>query len=75
MVNKLELGDLGIMTGYVYAELLVQMFGLVQDRQLPQAAALFYDCVPLNRWEFQPGIGVSLRKQLLKRLGVFPPTG
>jgi len=32
---------------------------------------LFYDFVPLNRWEFQPAIGVSLRKQLLKRLGVF----
>jgi 4-hydroxy-tetrahydrodipicolinate synthase len=70
-LEELELGAVGIMTGFVYAELLVQLFELVQNQQWKQAASLFYDFVPLNRWEFQPAIGVSLRKQLLKRLGVF----
>lgn len=70
-LEELELGAVGIMTGFVYAELLVQLFNLVRKRQLEEAANLFYDFVPLNRWEFQPGIGVSLRKQLLKRLEVF----
>jgi len=70
-LEELELGAVGIMTGFVYAELLVQLFELVQNHQLKQAAEHFYDFLPLNRWEFQPGIGVSLRKQVLKQLGVF----
>ncbi len=70
-LEELELGAVGLMTGFVYAELLVDLFERVQNRQWKQAADLFYDFLPLNRWEFQPGIGVSLRKQVLKRLGVF----
>jgi 4-hydroxy-tetrahydrodipicolinate synthase len=70
-LEELELGATGIMTGFVYAELLVQLFALARNQQWEQAAKLFYDVVPLNRWEFQPGIGVSIRKQVLKRLGVF----
>lgn len=69
--EELELGAVGVMTGFVYAELLVRLYDLCQGQQWQQAAALFYDFLPLNRWEFQPGIGVSLRKQVLKRLGVF----
>lgn len=70
-LEELELGAVGIMTGFVYAELLVQLYELAQNNQWKQAADLFYDFLPLNRWEFQPGIGVSLRKQVLKHLGVF----
>jgi 4-hydroxy-tetrahydrodipicolinate synthase len=69
--EELELGAVGVMTGFVYAELLVRLFDLCQDGQWGEAAALFYDFLPLNRWEFQPGIGVSLRKLVLQRLGVF----
>jgi len=69
--EELELGAVGVMTGFVYAELLVQLFERVQNHQWKRAAELFYDFLPLNRWEFQPGIGVSLRKQVLKQLGVF----
>lgn len=70
-LEELELGAVGVMTGFVYAELLVRLFDLCQDQQWKQAADLFYDFLPLNRWEFQPGIGVSLRKQVLRRLGIF----
>jgi 4-hydroxy-tetrahydrodipicolinate synthase len=70
-LEELELGAVGVMTGFVYAELLVQLFERVQNNQWKRAAELFYDFLPLNRWEFQPGIGVSLRKQVLKQLGVF----
>ena len=70
-LEELELGAVGVMTGFVYAELLVQLFERVQNEQWQKAAELFFDFLPLNRWEFQPGIGVSLRKQILKRLGVF----
>ena len=61
----------GIMTGFVYAELLVRLYDLCAAGQLDQAATLFCDFLPLNRWEFQPGICVSLRKKVLKKLGVF----
>ena len=70
-LEELELGAVGVMTGFIYAELLVQLFEMAQNQQWKSAADLFYDFLPLNRWEFQPGIGVSLRKQVLKRLGVF----
>jgi 4-hydroxy-tetrahydrodipicolinate synthase len=69
--EELERGAAGIMTGFVYAELLVELFELCRAERWDQAAGLFYDIVPLIRWEFQPGIGVSLRKQVLQRLGVF----
>ena len=70
-LEELELGAVGIMTGFIYAELLVKLYEYAQNRDWAKAAALFYDFLPLNRWEFQPGIGISLRKQLLHRLGVF----
>ena len=46
---------------------------MTQNQQWKLAADRFYDFLPVNRWEFQPGIGVSLRKQVLKRLGVYSP--
>jgi 4-hydroxy-tetrahydrodipicolinate synthase len=70
-LEELELGAVGIMTGFVFAGLLVQLYDMVQAGEIDKAAALFYDFVPLNRWEFQPSIGVSLRKEIFKRLGIF----
>jgi 4-hydroxy-tetrahydrodipicolinate synthase len=70
-LEELELGAVGIMTGFVYAELLVRLFGLAQNQEWKAASDLFFDFLPLNRWEFQPGIGASLRKLVLKLLGVF----
>jgi 4-hydroxy-tetrahydrodipicolinate synthase len=70
-LEELELGAVGIMTGFVFAGLLVELYDLVQSGKMDKAAELFYDFVPLNRWEFQPGIGVSLRKEIFKRLGIF----
>jgi 4-hydroxy-tetrahydrodipicolinate synthase len=70
-LEELELGAVGIMTGFVFSGLLVELYDLVQSGKMDEAAALFYDFVPLNRWEFQPGIGVSLRKEIFKRLGIF----
>lgn len=70
-LEELELGAVGIMTGFIYAELLVQLYDFTRNDELEKARQLFYDFLPLNRWEFQPGIGISLRKQLLKQLGIF----
>jgi 4-hydroxy-tetrahydrodipicolinate synthase len=70
-LEELERGAVGIMTGFVYAELLVRLYELTRKQEWKAAADLFFDFLPLNRWEFQAGIGPSLRKQVLRTLGVF----
>ncbi|MDX2480160.1 MAG: dihydrodipicolinate synthase family protein [Desulfuromusa sp.] len=70
-LEELQLGAVGIMTGFIYAELLVRLYNHAQAGEWDEAKQLFYDFLPLNRWEFQPVIGISLRKHLLKRLGIF----
>jgi len=68
-LEELERGACGIMTGFVYQDLLVRLYTLHRAGQGQQAAELFYAMLPLIRFEFQPGIGISLRKTLLVRLG------
>lgn len=67
--EELDRGALGIMTGFAYPDLLVEMQRLYDAGDRQAAAYLFYKMVPLIRFEFQPGIGVSLRKILLVRRG------
>ncbi|MFO7812947.1 MAG: dihydrodipicolinate synthase family protein [Pelovirga sp.] len=73
-LEELQLGAVGIMTGFVYAELLVQLFDHTQAGEWDAARQLFYDFLPLTRWEFQPAVGISLRKHLFKRMGIFTST-
>ena len=70
-LEELESGAVGIMTGFVFSGLLVKLVELARAGQWERAADLFYDFVPLVRWEFQPGWGVSMRKKVLQRLGIF----
>jgi 4-hydroxy-tetrahydrodipicolinate synthase len=69
--EELDRGAVGIMTGFAYPELLVELYRRYQSGDTDGAAELFYDIVPLIRLEFQPGIGVSLRKNILVKRGVF----
>lgn len=69
-LEELERGAVGIMTGFAYPELLVRLYRLFRDGDVAGAANLFYGILPLIRFEFQPGLGVSLRKELLVRRGV-----
>lgn len=69
--EELERGAVGIMTGFAYPELLVELYRRYRAQDIDGAATLFYDMLPLNRLEFQPGIGVSIRKKVLVRRGVF----
>ncbi|SMC26420.1 4-hydroxy-tetrahydrodipicolinate synthase [Desulfacinum hydrothermale DSM 13146] len=70
-LEELERGAVGIMTGFAFPELLVELYRRVRTGRLEEAAELFYDMVALIRFEFQPGIGVSLRKHILVHRGVF----
>jgi len=68
-LEELERGACGIMTGFVYQDLLVRLYTLHRAGEIDKAADLFYTILPLIRFEFQPGLGVSLRKAVLARLG------
>jgi 4-hydroxy-tetrahydrodipicolinate synthase len=68
-LEELERGAVGIMTGFSYPELLVRLYALYREDKISEAAELFYAILPLIRFEFQPGVGVSLRKTVLVRRG------
>ena len=59
----------GAMTGFAFPDMLVAMHDLFAAGK-PEAAEDLYDqYLPLLRHEFQPGIGLALRKELLRRRG------
>ena len=69
--EELDRGAVGIMTGFAYPELLVTIYQRFHTGDIEGAATLFYDMLPLNRLEFQPGIGVSIRKKVFVQRGIF----
>lgn len=72
--EELDRGAVGIMTGFAYPELLLDIYNSYKAGDVDRAANVFYDVLPLIRFEFQPAIGVSLRKHILCRRGVFRST-
>lgn len=69
--EELDRGAVGIMTGFAYPELLVDMYQRYERGDVEGCAKVFHYALPLIRFEFQPGLGVSLRKEILVRRGVF----
>ena len=69
--EELDRGAVGIMTGFAYPEFLVDIYRRYRAGDVEGAARVFFDVVPLIRFEFQKGLGVSLRKHILVRRGVF----
>jgi len=69
--EELDRGAVGIMTGFAYPEFLVDIYQRYQRGDLDGASRVFLDIVSLIRFEFQPGLGVSLRKNILVQRGVF----
>lgn len=68
--EELLAGADGVMTGFAYPEMLVEVVRLFHEGRIDEAADAFYRFVPLMRFEFQQGIGVAIRKELLRRRGV-----
>jgi 4-hydroxy-tetrahydrodipicolinate synthase len=67
--EELERGADGMMTGFSYPEILVAIYKAYTAGNKKEAARLFYDACPLLRYEFQPGIGLALRKEIYKQRG------
>jgi 4-hydroxy-tetrahydrodipicolinate synthase len=57
------------MTGFAYPEMLVKVVDLRRRGQVDAAEDLFDAYLPVVRHEQQPGFGLALRKETLRRRG------
>ena len=69
LLEELMAGAAGAMTGFAFPEILVRIVSLYRQGNIDEAADLFYRTVPLMRFEFQEGIGMAIRKEVLHRRG------
>ena len=69
LLEELLAGATGAMTGFAFPEVLVQIVRLFRAGDVDAAADAFYRAVPLMRFEFQEGIGMAIRKEVLHRRG------
>ena len=81
LLEELMAGAYGAMTGFAFPAILVTIVSLFKSGKVDEAADVFYRSVPLMRFEFQEGIGMAIRKEVLKRRGAIanasirPPGG
>ena len=68
-LEELTRGADGTMTGFAFSEILVAIYRQSAAGHATQARAIFERYLPLIRYEAQPGIGLALRKELLRRRG------
>src|SRR5215813_5481032 len=69
LLEELMAGAAGAMTGFAFPAILVQIVTLFRAGRVDEAADVFYRKVPLMRFEFQEGIGMAIRKEVLRRRG------
>jgi 4-hydroxy-tetrahydrodipicolinate synthase len=69
LLHELDAGSAGAMTGFAVVEMLVEIVSAYQRGDRDAAAAAYERALPLMVFEAQPGAGVALRKEILKRRG------
>ncbi|EGI78512.1 dihydrodipicolinate synthase family protein [Hylemonella gracilis] len=69
-LEELQRGAVGTMTGFAFPEILVRIYAHHAAGDLAAAAATFDRYCPLIRYEFQPKVGLALRKTTYMRRGV-----
>jgi len=69
LLEELLAGAAGAMTGFAYPEILVEVVRSFRSGAIDHAADTFYRFVSLMRFEFQEGIGIAIRKEVLRRRG------
>lgn len=67
---EMERGADGAMTGYCFPDMLVDIVKLSKAGQRDLAHNLFDAHLPLIRYEHQQGVGLSVRKYVLKKRGL-----
>ncbi|WP_448616380.1 dihydrodipicolinate synthase family protein [Modestobacter sp. URMC 112] len=70
LLDELAVGAAGAMTGYSFPEGLVACVSAWRDGGFPAARAAFLPHLPLIAFEQQPGIGLAIRKECLRRRGL-----
>jgi 4-hydroxy-tetrahydrodipicolinate synthase len=75
LLEELLAGAAGAMTGFAFPEILVRIVTLFRAGRIDDAADVFYRSVPLMRFEFQEGIGMAIRKEVLRRRGAIAHAG
>jgi len=75
LLEELLAGAAGAMTGFAYPAILVKIVKLFREGRIDQAADVFYANVALMRFEFQEGIGMAIRKDVLRRRGAIAHAG
>jgi 4-hydroxy-tetrahydrodipicolinate synthase len=66
---EMERGADGAMTGYAFPDMLADLVRLQKAGERERAHDLFDAHLPLMRYELQPGIGLAVRKHVLKLRG------
>ncbi len=69
-LEELERSAAGTMTGFAMTEVLVSIYNDFRSGNQERAADTFFDHLPLIRFEFQVGLGLAIRKEVLKRRGI-----
>jgi 4-hydroxy-tetrahydrodipicolinate synthase len=69
LLEELISGATGAMTGFAFPEILARIMKHWNAGERDEAADVFYRAVPLMRFEFQEGIGMAIRKEVLRRRG------
>ncbi|EMY34166.1 dihydrodipicolinate synthetase [Arthrobacter crystallopoietes BAB-32] len=70
LIDELAAGAAGAMTGFSHPEALQLAITAYQDGGFRAARDVFAPWLPLANFEGQPGIGLALRKEILKRRGI-----
>ena len=69
-LEELLRGASGTMTGFDFTEILVQIYNLYNSKKIDEAKKIFYEWLPLIRYENTAGISLSIRKEILKRRNI-----
>jgi 4-hydroxy-tetrahydrodipicolinate synthase len=75
LLEELMAGAAGAMTGFAYPEILLAVVEKFRAGDVAGAARVFYRNVALMRFEFQEGIGMAIRKEVLRRRGAIAHPG
>lgn len=68
-LEELQRGAIGTMTGFAFPEILVAIYDKFVAGDHTGAAAIFDHYCPLLRYEFQPKIGLAMRKYVYRQRG------
>jgi 4-hydroxy-tetrahydrodipicolinate synthase len=69
MLEELQRGAAGMMTGFGFPEILVSIWRHFVAGETERARDVFYRYLPLIRYENQPGLNLPLRKHIYKLRG------